>query len=73
MQETIAREVVSTIAPAVRDRELARALRMHPDNMTGLHFESDTNGGLELAAKAFEKLSGGTKFKKVQDDASTEW
>jgi adenylate cyclase len=35
MQDSIARDVVSTIAPAVRDRELARALRMHPDNMTG--------------------------------------
>jgi adenylate cyclase len=35
MQASIARDVVSVIAPAVREHELARALRMHPDNMTG--------------------------------------
>jgi adenylate cyclase len=35
MQDLIARDVVSVIAPAVRDRELARALRKHPDSMTG--------------------------------------
>jgi TolB-like protein/class 3 adenylate cyclase/tetratricopeptide (TPR) repeat protein len=35
MQDLIARHVVSAIAPAVHDRELARALRKHPDSMTG--------------------------------------
>jgi len=37
MQDLIARLVVSTIAPAVRDRELARALRKHPDSLSITH------------------------------------
>jgi adenylate cyclase len=35
MQDQIARDVVGSMAPAVRDRELQRALRKHPDSMTG--------------------------------------
>lgn len=35
MQDRIAGEVVASIAPAVRETELARAMRKHPDNMTG--------------------------------------
>ena len=34
MQDHIALDVVAAIAPAVRDHELARALRKHPDSMT---------------------------------------
>jgi len=34
LQDLIAVEVVKTIAPHVRDRELKRALRKHPQNMT---------------------------------------
>ena len=34
MQDDIALDVVAAIAPAVRDHELARALRKHPDSMT---------------------------------------
>jgi adenylate cyclase len=34
LQDRIAGEVVKTIAPHVRDRELKRALRKHPQNMT---------------------------------------
>lgn len=33
-QDWIAQEVVKTIAPGVRERELKRALRKHPQNMT---------------------------------------
>lgn len=35
MQDRIAAEVVAAIAPSVRDRELQRAKRKHPDSMTG--------------------------------------
>jgi adenylate cyclase len=34
MQDRIASDVVSAIAPAVRGRELARAMRKHPDSLT---------------------------------------
>jgi adenylate cyclase len=34
LQDRIAEEVVKTIAPRVRERELKRALRKHPQNMT---------------------------------------
>lgn len=35
MQDRIAGEVVASIAPAVREQELTRAMRKHPDSMTG--------------------------------------
>lgn len=35
MQDRIAGEVVASIAPAVREQELIRAMRKHPDSMTG--------------------------------------
>lgn len=35
MQDRIAGEVVASIAPKVREQELARAMRKHPDSMTG--------------------------------------
>jgi adenylate cyclase len=45
-QDRIAEEVVKTIAPRVRDRELKRALRKHPQNMTAY----------ELVLEALEPL-----------------
>lgn len=35
LQDRISTQVVTTIAPQVREHELRRALRKHPDNMTG--------------------------------------
>jgi membrane-associated phospholipid phosphatase len=62
-------QLLHTLAGRVaRNREIA-----------GLHFESDTNGGLELAAKAYEKLSNqptgapDTKFTTLLKAAKVEW
>jgi adenylate cyclase len=38
LQDRIAASVVNTIAPNVRERELARVLRKHPQNMTAYDF-----------------------------------
>lgn len=38
LQDLISAQVVTTIAPEVRERELARALRKHPESMTAYDF-----------------------------------
>ena len=57
------RPFLHTLAGRIaRNREIA-----------GLHFESDSRGGFELAAKAFDKLYGCPAFKDVVTGATKEW
>jgi membrane-associated phospholipid phosphatase len=58
------RPFLHTLAGRVaRNREIA-----------GLHFRSDTEGGFELAAKVFDKLSSACdSFNKLADAAEKEW
>jgi membrane-associated phospholipid phosphatase len=57
------RPLLQTLAGRIaRNREIA-----------GLHYESDTHGGLELAYKAFTILATCEGFKNVQKAAGKEW